>query len=153
MLRSPMLMSALGITALLLSACSEPESALPTAPVADLAASRPEFPPDAWVFHPAELSSGFKKWECTFPNTLAVPGPNAACQETQWGSSGIYRQVIRDLVVSGPRAQELCGGPAHFDVIRVCSFAWIDAPETPWGEAGPIGCVAATEVELICGEA
>jgi hypothetical protein len=135
----------------MLSACSETESAVLTSPVADLAASVPEFPPDAWVFHPAELSPDFKRWECTFPTAEA--GPNAACQETEWGNSGIYRQVIRDLVARGPLAQELCGGPAHFDAIRVCSLAWIDGPETPWGEAGPRGCVLVTEPVLICGVA
>jgi hypothetical protein len=153
MSRAPIQVSALAITALILSACSEPDSAIPTAPLADLAASRPEFPPDGWVFHPAVLPTGFKRWECTFPNTVAVPGPNAACRETQWGNSGIYRELIRDLVVTGPAAQELCHGPAHFDVIRVCSLAWVDSPETPWGEAGPVGCVVATEPVLVCGVA
>ncbi len=152
--RAPKLMSALAITTLIVGACGESKSSLPTAPVGDLAAARRAFPPDAWVFHPAQLPPGFTKWECTFPHSATiVRGPNAACREQQWGHSGIFKQMARDLVVNGPTAQELCGGPAHFDVIRLCSDAWIDNPETPWGQAGPIGCVPATEVELVCGVA
>jgi hypothetical protein len=113
-----------------------------------------DFPPDGWVFHPAQLPRGFDKYECIFGHSANISttlGPNVACQSKEWGRSGIYREQARDLVAVGPNAQALCGGPAHFDVIRICSEAFIDAPETPWGEAGPLGCVRAAGGELICG--
>jgi hypothetical protein len=40
---------------------------------------------------------------------------------------------------------------SHFDEIRLCSLAWKDDSTTPWGDAGPLGCLAVTPIELICG--
>lgn len=162
MLRSAKLFPALAIGALLVGACSESQSPLPTASSASLAkappkafqGARPDFPPDGWVFHPAQLPPGFTRFECTFghsANISSTLGPDVACQSRQWGHSGIFREQARDLVALGPAAQELCGGPAHFDVIRLCSEAWIASPETPWGEAGGFGCVIAAGGDLICG--
>ena len=160
--RSPKLFSALTIGALLVGACSESQSPLPTAPSAALAKAKPaafhgnraNFPPDGWVFHPAQLPPGFTKFECIFghsANISSTLGPNVACQSKQWGQSGIFREQARDLVALGPVAQDLCGGPAHFDVTRLCSEAWIDAPDTPWGDAGGFGCVIVAGGDLICG--
>lgn len=155
--RTPNLIPALAITALVLNACSESKAPLATAPAADLALSTTlgnpaGFPPDDWVFLPAELGPGFTQWECTFPFPPTLNprgGPNAACQEKQWGESGIFREQIRDLDIIS--FGDCGGGVAHFDEIRVCSKAWIDNPSTPWGEAGPLGCVRVNRLPTICG--
>jgi hypothetical protein len=154
------LIPALALVALAVNACSDSTSPRPTAPPADLATvkthTHPQgYPPDGWVFHPKQLAAAFTKFECTFAFPDGVDprgGPHSACQEKQWGQSGIYREQVRDMLVPDVPSDVCAERVAHFDEIRICNRAWIDQPvTTPWGDTGPKGCVAAIPLNLVCG--
>lgn len=113
-------------------------------------------PPQAWIDSPAELAPAFpqKNSDCDFTMFGLAPTipqwdlhPTAACQQRQWGNSGVYRQQARDIhVTSLPKR---CGGPGDIDEIRLCSLAWVNKP-TPFGAAGAAGCVV-VKLEVTCG--
>jgi hypothetical protein len=129
------------------------ESAAPTAEACLVDVS--SCPPQDWIDSPAELALAFpqKNSDCDFvmfPDR-AVPQwdflPTAACQQRQWGESGIYRMQARDIFV--PNLPARCGGPGRINYIRICALAWKSMP-TPLGQAGAAGCVLA-KIEVTCG--
>jgi hypothetical protein len=113
-------------------------------------------PPQAWIDSPAELAPDFPQANSNCDFTMfglaaTIPQwdyrPTAACQQRQWGNSGIYRQQARDIYVTS--LPKLCGGPGDIDEIRLCSLAWKSRP-TPFGLAGSAGCVV-VKLETTCG--
>jgi hypothetical protein len=138
---------AIGVSAFVIAACDPGSSTLSTAPPTSLALStsptNPEgYPDDDWVFLPASLDADFTKFECTFAFTTGVTrNADSACQQKQWGKSQIYRMQARNMhTASTPPSAGCGGGPADFDAIRICSYAWPEST-TPWGNYGPNGCV------------
>jgi hypothetical protein len=114
------------------------------------AGNQPEFPPNDWIFRPAELPSGFTAYECTFPLAAGVTADaSSACQEKQWGTSGIFREAIRNLHVASLPACN--NGPADItNEIRICSLDWDPGMVTPWGASvGGKHCAIAT-ISLEC---
>ena len=113
-------------------------------------------PPEAWVFAPDVLEPHFPQdaSNCDFTMfglAATIPQwdlhPTAACRQRQWGQSGIYWQLFKDVhVTSLPR---LCGGPGDIDEIRLCSLDWV-SKTTPYGPAGSAGCVV-VKLETTCG--
>ena len=109
--------------------------------VGTASAAPPDTPPDAWVLSPKKLPPGFSGMECTFafaPNIVPTFFPNAACEEKEWLDSGIFREQARDFYANPYK--DCPNGPADLDIIRLCSVDWKNQM-TPWGGAGPNGCV------------
>jgi hypothetical protein len=113
-------------------------------------------PPPGWINAPAELAPDFPQAnsDCDFVMFGLAPTipkwdfhATAACQQRQWGNSGIYRQQARDIHVTS--LPKMCGGPGDIDEIRLCSLAWKNTP-TPFGLAGGAGCVV-VKLEVTCG--
>jgi len=86
-------------------------------------------PPEGWVAEPTELAPDYPQSasSCdlvTFPFPAVVKPylhPTAACQQRDWGNSGIVRQQGRDLHVTSLKA---CGGgPGDITEIRLCALA------------------------------